>query len=1108
MKKRLEIVDPTFKWENSVFNTIIARLKQCKLSPKQVFEKFDKDGNGKLSDKEFMNCLDKMGITDLRPKDKEMLKRAIDPDESGSIDYREFCRKCGRHGVMMRSKEDQIVYVIDEALKKHKLDLDRLFEIMDKNGKGVITRHDFKDTIKNSRVGVDERDLERFLNLFWKGREEGINYRDFVRIYNKFKVRFDEEDEEYHGKGKKIKITDEMIERWKFIFDSLDKIFKRNDITLRQAFEKIDSSGDKKISRIELRQLFDTMNVTCTDNELEMMFSKMDFDESGEVTYNEFELEFNRIVSTPLENLKALNNQEKTKTARVFNSNVYTPADSDFLNSKEVRDGTRLTILESRTNQAEKKIEMYRNRLQKSEESQVGWERDYDTLEKKYFEVNERYQDLLHKEQVYNTQKIGTLSKTKAEEIVLKTERQTEQIVDLQAAMSSYKSLFEVASSQAKTLKLANKRSRDEEENLLFALRELQATSIDKNKIGRIYYILMLSRWQEAAIGMKYDYTLNDVRTLRYEYAIVEGRLQKEEDSRHNSENILREKALQVEHLKQEIESKGASSISMNRAEEISRALQNMAEEKADVEEKYIKNYSEMSTMSQKIMEYESRMEHSEEMLEVLRNATDSEISDKILEMSDKMQFIRKNELRSKREAQELQEKANYSENRIATQKHNIIDLEDQLAELESKLHRKEEEWRKADNDRQKKFFEAQFVNFETEGRYKGYVDDTEVREKYKKKDLTSPPMGEFMIKKSDVRVMQAKLRNHEDEISSLRSQIISKEKQLDRLREWQLEDNLLSEDERLKDVIDSNKAKIENMHETETKEITQAAHKTIKMLQEMVENKSEQCKRKDEIIKDIQERMNRQKQEDTVEIVRLTYDLNEARKAQSNVEFQHHKTEVKFETRLYEAQSRAHLIGLCHEKDKVIGNLEDRITGLEEKNQYLMRGKDDSERSRVMRDTDVMSTEQSKKVAGLRRHIDTLTKKLDSRKRIEQGLERTIEDITVKLQKLEKMKGITTEDMKLARLTDKDNKDSDNTKIKDLERALEKERSKLVTLRERNRNSEKEKNTLKEQILHLKEKENELQDEIKQNLKMRQKITDQFEAEKREIRRKERKAK
>ena len=689
--------------------------------------------------------------------------------------------------------------------------------------------------------------------------------------------------------------------------------------------------------------------------------------------------------------------------------------------------------------------------------------------------------------------------------MVLETERQKEQIVDLQAAMASFKSLFEVSSGQAKTLKLANKRSRDQEENLLFALRELQATSIDKDKIGRIYYILMLSRWQEAAIGMKYDYTLNDVRTLRYEYAIIEGRLTKEEESRHISENKLREKSLQVEHLKQEIESKGASSISMNRAEEISRALHTMADEKADVEEKYIKIYSEISDARQKLTEYEARMEHSEEMLLVLRNATDSEISDKILEMSDKIQFIRKNELRSKREAEELLEKSNYSENRISQQKRNIIDLEDQLSELESKLHRKEEEWRRADNERQKKFFDAQFVNFETEGRYKGYVDDKEVREKYSKKELTTPPMGEFMVKKADVRIMQAKVRNQEDEISSLRAQIISKEKQLDRLREWQLEDNLLSEDERLKDVIDSNKAKVENMHEQETKEITQAAHKTIKMLQELVENKSNQCKRKEEIIKDIQERMNQQKQEDTREIVRLTHELTDARKAHSEAEFRAPKTEVKFEARLYEAQSRQQLAHLCHEKDKIIGNCEDKITKLEETNRYLLMNKDEAERSRVMRDTDSMSNDQNKKIAGLRKHIDTLTKKLDSKKKVEQRLEKTIDEITKKLLNLERMKGITNEDLKMSRLDEK--KGTENAKIKELEKALEKDRSKLVTFRERNRKLDKEKNDLKEQILKLKESENELKEEISQNLKMRQKLTDQHEAEKRELRKKQRKA-
>jgi Ca2+-binding EF-hand superfamily protein len=97
---------------------------------------------------------------------------------------------------------------------------------------------------------------------------------------------------------------------------------------------------------------------------------------------------------------------------------------------------------------------------------------------------------------------------------------------------------------------------------------------------------------------------------------------------------------------------------------------------------------------------------------------------------------------------------------------------------------------------------------------------------------------------------------------------------------------------------------------------------------------------------------------------------------------------------------------------------------------------------------------------------------------------------------------------MKMTKLDDKHGKEHDNEKIKELEKMLEKERSKLVTFRERNRNLQKEINEHKQQLLEHKENENRLKEEIKTNLKMRQKLSDQIEAEKREIRRKERKMK
>lgn len=434
-----------------------------------------------------------------------------------------------------------------------------MFEIMDKKGKGVITKEDFKDTLVNSRVKIEKKDLDNFTDLFWRNRDDGINYRDFIRMYNKFKVKIDEEEDNKEKAKGKIEITEEMIERQKWIFDKLNQIFKKNDIKLKEAFEKIDNSSDKKITRIELRRLFDHMGVTVSENELEVLFRQIDFDNSGAITFNEFEIEFNRIVNTPLENLIALLNDQKQKAGRKFGSGDYRPVNEDYLNSLEITSATKYNILEARAIQLERRNEMFRTRLEKSENSQIMWERDYDILEKKYFEINEKYQEILQREQSVNTQMVGSLTKEKSEKIVLESERNKEEIVDLRAAIGSFKSLFEIATNQTKVLKLANKRSRDEEENLMFALRELQSNSIDKMKLGRIYYILMLSRWQEAAIGLKYDHSLNDLRILRLEFSEVESRLKREEDSLHESETKLREKSLQVEKFKQDLENKVAS---------------------------------------------------------------------------------------------------------------------------------------------------------------------------------------------------------------------------------------------------------------------------------------------------------------------------------------------------------------------------------------------------------------------------------------------------------------------------------------------------------------------------------------------------------------------
>lgn len=60
-------------------------------------------------------------------------------------------------------------------------------------------------------------------------------------------------------------------------------------------------------------------------------------------------------------------------------------------------------------------------------------------------------------------------------------------------------------------------RKKDENENLINTVRDLQSYSEDKTRLGKLVYIVMLSRWQEAAINKKYDMILSENKELRRE---------------------------------------------------------------------------------------------------------------------------------------------------------------------------------------------------------------------------------------------------------------------------------------------------------------------------------------------------------------------------------------------------------------------------------------------------------------------------------------------------------------------------------------------------------------------------------------------------------------
>lgn len=127
VKMRLEAFDPVFRFENQVFTSIARSLQHARVSPKQAFDEFDKDGSGTFNNSEFKRVLSALKLN-LSPKEEQVVWQALDVDRSGTVDFGEFQRKLEHYGVRNQSREEFIFQQVVLAMKDTSIGTpDRLF---------------------------------------------------------------------------------------------------------------------------------------------------------------------------------------------------------------------------------------------------------------------------------------------------------------------------------------------------------------------------------------------------------------------------------------------------------------------------------------------------------------------------------------------------------------------------------------------------------------------------------------------------------------------------------------------------------------------------------------------------------------------------------------------------------------------------------------------------------------------------------------------------------------------------------------------------------------------------------------------------------------------
>lgn len=153
-------------------------------------------------------------------------------------------------------------------------------------------------------------------------------------------------------------------------------------------------------------------------------------------------------------------------------------------------------------------------------------------------------------------------------------------------------------------------RKQDEHESMHKLVLEFQGRSEDNMSMGKLYHIVMLSRWQEAAVNKKYLVALEDVKAFRVDIMNLEKRLEDTHIEYQKTEQQLQEKNVEFEKIKQVMGSQNNFYLTLEKADELNTIIKNIAEDKDKLEEDYMKIRTVNIDSKLRIDELEARVTH------------------------------------------------------------------------------------------------------------------------------------------------------------------------------------------------------------------------------------------------------------------------------------------------------------------------------------------------------------------------------------------------------------------------------------------------------------------------------------------------------------------
>jgi len=183
-----------------------------------------------------------------------------------------------RMGVAIRSKEEDLVNKMWNAITRSGMTLEDAFRAFDRDGKGSVSFAEMQQTMKDIHIEIDAKTASEFFKFVDVSENGQVSEAEFIHVFKKFN--------KIHSSAG---LTPESTLDWKLeMMSRLDKVAHDKGLTIKDIFDEIDSDKDDKITESELRRMFLKMEVRFNKKEFSNLFFAIDTNRSGVITYTEF----------------------------------------------------------------------------------------------------------------------------------------------------------------------------------------------------------------------------------------------------------------------------------------------------------------------------------------------------------------------------------------------------------------------------------------------------------------------------------------------------------------------------------------------------------------------------------------------------------------------------------------------------------------------------------------------------------------------------------------------------------------------------------------------------------------------------------------------------